>query len=421
MMKKNEKLNKWLWKWHFLAGLITLPFILILSITGGIYLFKTDYEAKKQQHITEVSVQGEPIGFQEQWEIANQNAVKKPNSMIVPTKNNQATQFVSGRFSGKSDLYINPYTGKVSGEVITKKTDMYKVRKLHGELLMGSFGTKIVELIASWMVVLIVTGLYIFWPARKWNLSGFFIPRWKHGKRTFFRDLHAISGFWISGLLILVLAGGFPWTDVFGENFKYVQKVTNTGFPKTWHGIGLQSQPTGNAITLDEMVAKAVALELPGQTTIHFPKGPKGVFSISNQNPSDLESQKKIHYDQYSGQEMMTVAWADVGILMRARMWVMAFHQGEFGKWNWWLMLGVALVLTIMSISALVSYVLRKRKGSWGIPKVPVAFRVGYGIAIVVVILGLVFPLFGASILLLVLIEYLRKLKRKKVHPVPAS
>ena len=41
---KNVKLNAWLWKWHFIAGVISLPFIILLSITGGIYLFNASYQ-----------------------------------------------------------------------------------------------------------------------------------------------------------------------------------------------------------------------------------------------------------------------------------------------------------------------------------------------------------------------------------------
>ncbi len=413
-MKKNEKLNKWLWKWHFIAGLISLPFILLLSITGGIYLFKTDYEASTQKAIKEVTIQENTIPLQQQWEIANKAAIKKPNAMIISDRKNQATEFVSGRFSDKSSVYIDPYTGKVSGEIVTRNTDMYKIRKLHGELLMGTFGTKIVELIASWMVVLILTGLYVWWPSRGWNLKGFFIPRIKEGKRTFYRDIHAITGFWISGMLILVLAGGFPWTDVFGSNFKTVQKITNTGFPNTWQGIGLQSNSDTKPISLDQMVAKAKALQLPGSVKIHFPKGPKGVFSVSNTNPYDLNTQQKIHFDQYTGKMLLKNNWQDVGILMRGRMWVMAFHQGEFGTWNWILMLCIAILLTIMSTAALVSFLLRKRKGSWGVPKVPHAFNIGYGIVTIIGILAVVFPLFGASVLILLLIELIKKVRKKR-------
>lgn len=408
-MKKNEKLNTWLWKWHFIAGLISLPFILILSISGGVYLFKEDYENPRQKHIKEVAIQDTKVSFQKQWEIANANAIKKPVAMVIPVSDNQATEFISGRFENKSSLFVNPYTGKVSGEIITKNTNMFKIRKLHGELLTGRFGTKIIELIASWMVVLILTGLYVWWPARTWKINGFFIPRKKEGKRIFFRDIHAISGFWFSGLLILILAGGLPWTDVFGESFKQLQKITNTGYPDTWQGHHLKSQVAGNALTLDQIITKAEALQLPGVVTIDFPKDPEGVFSVSNTNPSNLYTQKKIHFDAYTGKQILSNDWSDVGILMRGRMWVMAFHQGEFGAWSWWLMLCTAIVLTAMSVSALLSYTMRKRKGDWGIPIVPASFTVGYGVVIALIILALIFPLFGASLLLIIGIEYLVK------------
>ncbi|MDC8003055.1 PepSY domain-containing protein [Aureisphaera galaxeae] len=406
-MKKDEKLNKWLWKWHFIAGLISLPFIIILSVTGVIYLFKADYEAPRQQHIKEVVVSGESISFQEQWAIANANMPKKPNAMVVSTAENQATQFVSGRFSHKNSLYVNPFNGEVTGAISAKDGLMYKVRKLHGELLMGKFGTKIVELIASWMIVLILTGIYVWWPARGWKLKGFFVPRTKEGKRTFFRDLHSITGFWISILLLMVLGGGFPWTDVVGENFKWVQKVTNTGYPATWQGRGVVSEGEGEAITLDEMIGITKSLELPGEVTISFPKGPQGVYSVSNSTP-DLGKQQVVHFNQFTGEKLMEVPWQEVGSLMRGRMWLMAFHQGEFGRWNWFLMIFVGTALFVMSSSALVSFLLRKRKGSWGVPKVPKQFKVGYGIVIAIVLLSIVFPLFGASLLLLLAWEILR-------------
>ncbi|KGJ03169.1 PepSY-associated TM region [Paracoccus halophilus] len=31
-----------MWRWHFIAGLVILPFVVILAITGAIYLFKDE-------------------------------------------------------------------------------------------------------------------------------------------------------------------------------------------------------------------------------------------------------------------------------------------------------------------------------------------------------------------------------------------
>ncbi|MEL4308559.1 PepSY-associated TM helix domain-containing protein [Joostella sp. CR20] len=409
-MAKNNKLNKWLWKWHFIAGLISLPFILLLSVTGTIYLFKAQYEAPIYKPIKEVIAEGTPISYQEQWEIANANAIKKPNGMIIPSETTQATEFTSGMFGEATSLFVNPYQGSISGEIIPKESFMYKVRKLHGELLMGSYGTKIVELIACWMVVLIITGLYVWWPERGWKIKGYFIPRTNLGKRTFFRDTHAITGFWMSILFLLILAGGLPWTDVFGAGFKWVQNVTNTGYPSTWNRFSVTEENT-KMISLDEMVAKAKALQLSGDVKIGFPKGDNGVFSVSNTYYEDLNQQKMIHFNPYTGSQVLKHNWEDVGILMRGRMWVMAFHQGQFGKWNWVLMLFTGIVLFLMSLSALVSYVLRKRKGDWGVPKVPASFKLNYFIVFIIGLLCILLPLFGISVLLICIFE-LFKLKK---------
>lgn len=405
---KNKKLNQWLWKWHFIAGLVSLPFVIVLAITGGIYLFKDNYEAPKQQVIKQVKIEGQAASFDTQWQIAKAEAKKQPNIMVIPSEANQATEFVTGKFSHKSSVFINPYTKAVTGTIQPKKSNMYTVRKLHGELLLGKFGTKIIELIASWMVVLIITGIYVFWPSKKQGIKAFFTVRFNQGKRILFRDLHTVFGFWISVLLLMTLAGGFPWTDVFGSNFKKLQEVTNTGFPKTWNARGLQSNVKGETIKLDQIVKLAKALNLEGEVSIGLPKKNKGVYSIYN-TTFNLGAQKRYHIDQYSGAQLVSHDWGDVGVLMRSRMWLMAFHQGQFGLWNWLLMLGVAILLLLVSIAGLVSYLSRKQKGDWGTPKAPKQFNAGYGVIVVIVVLGLVFPLFGISVLILAIAEFLKK------------
>jgi len=174
---KNRQLNQWLWKWHFIAGLISLPFVLLLSITGAIYLFSPDVEKDAVDSIQNLKeVQQQTVSYKEQFVLAEKTLKKKPNAIILSNDTSKSTEFVSGRFSHKRSVFINQYTGKVSGKFSPKDTWMYTVRKLHGELLGGKVGTKIVELIASWMVVLILTGLYIWWP---------FTKGYKRNKRSF--------------------------------------------------------------------------------------------------------------------------------------------------------------------------------------------------------------------------------------------
>lgn len=407
-MKKNLKLHQWLLKWHFISGIIILPFVVLLSITGFIYLFKDTYENPQQTKFQDVSVQNERLSYDQLWEIANKNAITKPHSIILSDDEDQATEFISGAFGTASHLYVDPYSGNVTGEQIEKDSAMFTVRKLHGELLLGSWGTKIVELVGSWLLVMLITGIYIWWPLKNWKIRGLFLPRFRNGRRILFRDLHAITGFWFSIVLLMILAGGLPWTDVFGSNFQKLQNITNTGYPSTWNGSGLQSKKMNSKISIENVVEIAKEFNLPGMVNLRIPNNPKGVYSLSNTNYSNLSTQKMIHIDQYSGAVLLQHDWADVGFLMRGRMWFMAFHQGQMGTWNFILIAFTAFMLFVMSISAIISYGLRKTSGTLDIPDISPNYSPQYPVFLIIILLGIILPLFGLSVLIIAIISSLK-------------
>ncbi len=67
---KDSALYPTIWRWHFYAGLFVLPFILILSITASIYLFKPQIERGGGDHTTGWGwwAQCRPIGsWQPSW------------------------------------------------------------------------------------------------------------------------------------------------------------------------------------------------------------------------------------------------------------------------------------------------------------------------------------------------------------------
>jgi len=67
---------------------------------------------------------------------------------------------------------------------------MTVVFHLHGELLMGDRGSMVVELAASWAIVMILTGLYLWWPRNAGRFGGILYPRINQSGRVFWRDLH---------------------------------------------------------------------------------------------------------------------------------------------------------------------------------------------------------------------------------------
>jgi uncharacterized iron-regulated membrane protein len=43
--RRRQPLVRAVWRWHFYAGLFCIPFIIILSVTGSLYLFKPQIES----------------------------------------------------------------------------------------------------------------------------------------------------------------------------------------------------------------------------------------------------------------------------------------------------------------------------------------------------------------------------------------
>lgn len=409
-LSKGISLHAWFWKWHVIAGLISLPFMFLLAVTGSIYLFKDNVNENLYADTLFVkhSFERQHLSLSQQLQFAREASDKSVESVTIPQDPELATEFkIAGKGRAGNNLYIDPYTGEVTGIIQQQQTLMHTIRKLHGELLLGKTGTLVVELVASWFIVLIITGLYIWWPPKGSGLGGFFTVRTNRGRRLFWRDMHAVVGFWLSAFMLVILAGGMPWTDVFGDQLKWVQKQTNSGYPAHWRnskGLESSSDQEGNqkVLDIDAIAEISQRFELSGEVTIALPQSPSGVYRVSNR-AFLLEEQQVIHIDQYSGLVIKSLTWDEVGVLMDLRQVFMRLHQGEYGKVNWVVLLVVAVLFTLTTVAGLVSYALRKPEGSLGIPKVPARFRVDKLLFIGIITLGVTFPLFGISILLLFL------------------
>ena len=87
---------------------------------------------------------------------------------------------------------------------------------LHGELLAGAVGSYLVETAACWAIVMILTGLYLWWPRGRKSLAGVLYPRLKGSGRVFWRDVHATAGIWVSDFALGLILTGLPWAKGWG-------------------------------------------------------------------------------------------------------------------------------------------------------------------------------------------------------------
>jgi uncharacterized iron-regulated membrane protein len=428
---KAKHLYKAVWRWHFYAGIIFAPFIIMLAITGSIYLFKPQIENMMYQDYYYVQAGQHQLSPSRQIE-----EVKKsyPDATITRYKPSvEADRSAEIGILNKDEnmtVFVNPYNGEVVGELKDSDKLMNKIEELHGELMMGTMGDRLVELAACWAMILLVTGIYLWWPRNTKSLFGTLIPRFFKGKRIMLRDLHAVPAFWLSlGIAFLILTG-LPWSGFWGEQVQKLGTNTGVGYPAAvWWGEKPQSvipskdvanvpwaaeqlpvpksiESKVKPISIDQVVSIADARHIHPGYGVFFPDDPKGVYTISI-FPDKSTDEATLHVDQYSGKVLNDYRFHDYGPMAKIIATGITLHKGtHFGLLNRLAGLIVCLGIVSISITGFIMWWKRRPAGKLGAPPLPKDFKMLKWVTVIIVILGIIFPLVGVSLLIVLALDW---------------
>lgn len=154
-------LYRTIWRWHFYAGLFVFPLILILSITGSIYLFKPQLDRWEERAWRGLGMAGAVSPDAQLAAVMAANPGLRFNSYRLPEAPGDAAAVQLLLPDGaKHDVFVSPQ-GKVLGTLDPEARISATVSRIHGSLLLGRYGDWLVELAASWTIVMILSGLYL--------------------------------------------------------------------------------------------------------------------------------------------------------------------------------------------------------------------------------------------------------------------
>lgn len=420
--EKRARLYRMLWRWHFYAGLFCIPFIILLSITGSLYLFKPQIEAALDRPYNNLVLTGPTAPVSQQVKVATaQIEGSSLKSYRLPDGPNDAAQILVTKGGVDTIVYVHPTSLEVLKTIPREERLMAIVRTIHGELLMGDNGSLIVELAASWAIVMVVTGLYLWWPRTAQGVRGVLIPRLTAGPKIFWRDLHAVTGMWVSFFAIFLLITGLPWTNVWGKGFDMVRDLTGTAaISKDW----TQSRAAERAATaeafahhghdapyyvanVDDIAASARAARLAPPVSI-TPPNAKNPHWMARSMAGDRISRVEIAFSAQDGSEVRREAFGDKHVIDQAVGIGIAAHEGQlFGPLNQALGVLTALGLVVLSVSAFVMWRKRAPSGVLGAPPPIPDQKIGVGIGLLILAFALFLPVLGACLLLIALLERL--------------
>jgi uncharacterized iron-regulated membrane protein len=251
-------------------------------------------------------------------------------------------------------------------------------------------------------------------------------PRLGGGRRLFWRDIHAVAGIWVSFAALFLILTGLPWAQAWGSYLGEIRQATGaTDGPIDWAVGGRSAAPAADAMLGDHAghhgMTMAHAAPRPGELArviaavrplgIAAPvmiappiAGGAGWTAASDAADRPLRSEAVI--DGATGRLLARKTFAERHWIDRVIGYGIAIHEGAFfGLANQIAGTLTALLLAILSVSGTVLWWRRRPTGLLGAP-IPLSRpRFGWALVAGVVALGLYLPMFGVTLIAVLLLE----------------
>jgi uncharacterized iron-regulated membrane protein len=206
-------------KLHLWLGLASGLVVFIVSLTGALFVFQDDIRDLMDPW-RKVAVQPTEPVLPSQLQAAVQahhpGAIMDNAWVTYFGPERSATVYFTDTTKAELLAYLNPYTGQVLHEQDLSTFFFTIVEEIHMHLLLPpAIGEWVVGISVAIFVVMLITGIMLWWPKRKQERKQRFTIKWGSRWRRVNYDLHNVLGFYAASIaLVLALTGlfmVFPW------------------------------------------------------------------------------------------------------------------------------------------------------------------------------------------------------------------
>ncbi len=392
------------WRWHFFAALLVIPFVLWQGITGSLYLWSgqwMDFAHPELRFVTPAVVAA-PISQRLNAVLAAHPAAHIAEIQIPQQADRSTVVLIQDDDGLVSPVFVD-HAGAVLGTLGAASWLPGITRSLHGGWPLGAPGSWLLELGDCWAIVMIATGVYLWWPRGASGPRGLLWlralwPRLRQGQRVFWRDLHACVAVWFSLFILAFLITALPWTAFWGgQVLTPIQQRLDQQNPGGFSPGGATAQAVRAALpALDRLIAQARQSGVVGTLQIRLGPTPGSDWWIHNVN-SPPGFDRYITGHTTTGTIKVDVHDNDNPLMARLINAGVHLHQGDFGAINRWLNTAIAMAVIWMSVTGIVSWWLRRPNGGLSAPARSNA-GVPRGVLASGAVLCVVLPLLGLSV-----------------------
>ncbi len=458
-----------IWRLHFWVALFAAPALIVLACTGLVILYSQPIDLWLNHDLKVVAQGSEQVSLDGQVVAARQHVGSEHvlDAVIPPDAPGRSTEvdFVAAEppevgERNVTQVFVDPYTGRYLGQrhelsgLVGWANQLHRLFGNdgptvslpaigHGSVNVG-VGNLIMEVTAVWILVLLASGIYLWWPRSSEGGKPRFAIRWRKGGRLRWRDLHATTGILISVVLICYIVSGLTWSRYWGENWRAVASTVTPSAtvdaPSTpakvgdfdrlgrriaWAAVddpvyastpsGPVSSPLGFAeidqIAKSENMVPGFSI-IPPSNTVGDGRPVYGSYTVVNHWPQKLSEQRTLYLNQFTGETITNATAAQDGALSRMTSWGIDMHMGN----QYGLLTRISATLACIGVLTMICtgtlmWWKRRPAGTAGLPERPskparsTPRGTAVAVGVIATVLAVLYPAFGVTLILVVAVE----------------
>jgi uncharacterized iron-regulated membrane protein len=335
---------------HRWIALVAAVFVFIVAATGSILVFEGAIDRALHPELWHVRPGAAPMSLDT---IAAHARAAMPKAPVTGITLSPAADRADVVQAGGTQVFVDPYTGAVLGmRTIAQWNQTFprRVHVLHVSLMAGKAGAEIVGVATIVSLVLVLTGLILWWPDKIWSVQ------WSASWKRVVFDLHHALGVLAAVVLVVITASGLA------IHYRTLNALMY-GLDRT-PAPGVPSQPAApagaRAISIDSLDRVATGA-LPGARVMFLTLPPKRdqPFVAAMRFPEDHTpgGRSRVFVDRHTGATLLAVSTRRAQMGTRLGNAIRSIHTGDlFGKPTEAIWLLAALVLSSQGVTGVLMW-----------------------------------------------------------------
>jgi uncharacterized iron-regulated membrane protein len=297
-------------KIHLWLGLTSGIIVFIIAVTGCLYAFQAEISKAAQKSYRDVAAQN--AAYLPPTQLKEIVTKKLPGKLLHSIQYGAANEAVVATFYNFEPeyyylVYINPYSGEVL-KVKNMDRDFFRI------VLMGHYylwlphtiGQRITIGATIVFVLMMITGLILWWPRNKAAAKQRFSIKWNAAWRRKNYDLHNVLGFYMTWVVIFMAITGlvFGWQSLAKAIYKTAGGKKSLTYQEPLSDTTKIAQAT--AWPVDKLWYRMQQENRDAETIeMHFPSNNKSAIEVAiNTDAATYWKTDYRFFDQYTLKEL---------------------------------------------------------------------------------------------------------------------